>query len=262
MQFQDRVALVTGAGRGIGRAIALRFAREGADVAVFDVDEASARSAADEIVAMGRRAVPHAVDVGDGDRVQAAVARAAADLGRLDICVNNAGLAKAQPFLEMTRENWDRHLKVHLYGTFFCAQAAAREMVKRRFGRIVNIASVAGFMGPIDLAAYGAAKAGVMGMTRAAALELADHGITVNAIAPGPIETDLLRVWPAEALRERALHQPVARLGAVEEVAHATLFLAAEESGYINGTTLVLDGGALAAGAYMVEKYRRRKASG
>lgn len=260
MKLQDRVALVTGAGRGIGKAIALRFAREGADVAVFDVDESTAEATANEIVALGRRAVVHAVDVGDGEQVQVAVARTAADLGRLDICVNNAGFAHAQPFLEMSRENWDRHLKVHLYGTFFCAQAAAREMAKRRFGRIVNIASIAGFMGPIELAAYGAAKAGVMGMTRAAALELADHGITVNCIAPGPIETELLRVWPPEALRERAQHQPVARLGAVEEVAHAALFLADEESGYINGTTLVIDGGAVAAGSYMVEKYRRRKA--
>ncbi|MCC2658764.1 MAG: 3-oxoacyl-acyl-carrier protein reductase [Panacagrimonas sp.] len=260
MQLQDRVALVTGAGRGIGKAIALRFAREGADVGVFDLDEASARSTADEITALGRRAVHRAVDVADGEQVQAAVGQVADELGRLDICVNNAGFAKAQPFLEMTHENWDRHLKVHLYGSFFCAQAAAREMVRRRFGRIVNIASVAGLMGPIDLAAYGAAKSGVIGMTRAAALELADHGITVNAIAPGPIETELLRVWSAEALRERAKHQPVARLGAVEEIAHAALFLASAESGYINGTTLVIDGGAVGAGAYMVEKYRRRKA--
>lgn len=260
MQLRDRVALVTGAGRGIGKAIALRFAREGADIVVFDVDAESAKSTADEITALGRRAVFKSVDVSDCDQVQSAIGEAAADLGRLDICVNNAGVAKAQPFLEITPESWDRHLKVHLYGSFHCAQAAAREMLKRRYGRIVNIASVAALMGPIDLAPYGAAKAGVLGMTRAAALELADHGITVNAIAPGPIETDLLRVWPAEALRERAQHQPVARLGAVEEVAHAALFLASPDSGYVNGTTLVLDGGAVGAGAYMVEKYRRRKA--
>lgn len=261
MQFQDRVALVTGAGRGIGKAIALRLAQEGADLAVFDLDPEGAKATADEITALGRRAVIEAVDVSHCGPVQAAIERAAARLGRLDICINNAGVAKAQPFLEITPDNWDLHLKVHLYGSFFCAQAAAREMRKRRYGRIVNIASVAALMGPIDLAAYGAAKAGVLGMTRAAALELADHGITVNAVAPGPIETDLLRVWPAEALRERAQHQPVARLGGVDEVARAALFLCAEASGYINGTTLTLDGGAVGAGAYMVEKYRRRKAA-
>lgn len=261
MQLQNRVALVTGAGRGIGKAIALRFAREGADIAVLDLNAESAQAAAEEIRKLGRRATARCVDVADCERVQAAIVEAAAELGGLDICVNNAGIAKAQPFMEITRENWERHLQIHLFGAFYCAQAAAREMAKRKFGRIVNIASVAGLMGPIDIAPYGAAKAGIIGLTRAAALDLADYGITVNAIAPGPIETELLRVWPPEALRERAQHQPVARLGQVEEIAHAALFLASPESGYVNGTVLVVDGGAVGAGAYMVEKYRRRKAA-
>jgi NAD(P)-dependent dehydrogenase (short-subunit alcohol dehydrogenase family) len=134
-------------------------------------------------------------------------------------------------------------------------------MAKRNYGRIVNIASIAGLIGPIDLAPYGAAKAGIIGLTRAAALDLADHGITVNAIAPGPIDTELLRTWPPEALRERAQHMPIARLGSVDEIAHAALFLASPDSGFITGTVLAVDGGSVAAGSYMVEKYRRRKSS-
>ena len=130
------------------------------------------------------------------------------------------------------------------------------------YGRIVNVSSVAGLIGPIDLAAYGAAKAGIVGLTRAAALDLADFGITVNAIAPGPIETELmLGVWSAEALRERPQHGAIARFGTVEEIAHAALFLASPESGFITGVTISVDGGAVAAGAYMVEKYRRRRSA-
>ena len=261
MQLQGQVALVVGAGRGIGKAIALRFAREGADIAVVDLNGEWARTTAEEIAGLGRRVFVKTADVSDHGQIQAAVREAAAALGKLDICVNNAGVVEIQPFLDISRESWERHLNVHLSGTFYCAQAAAREMAKRDYGRIVNLASVAGLMGPIDLASYGTAKAGIIGLTRAAALDLADYGITVNAIAPGPIDTELLRVWPAAALHERMQHLPVARLGTVEEIAHAALFLASPESGFISGTVMVVDGGSVAAGAYMVEKYRRRKAA-
>lgn len=261
MQLEGQVALITGAGRGIGKAIALRFAREGADIAVVDLNGEWARATAAEVTALGRRALAKTTDVSDYDQVQDTVRETVAALGKLDVLVNNAGIGKAQPFLQITKENWERHLHVHLFGSFYCAQAAAREMAQRRYGRIINIASVAGLMGPIDLAPYGAAKAGIIGLTRAAALDLADYGITVNAIAPGPIDTELLRTWPEEALRERAQHLPIARLGKVEEIAHAALFLASPESGFINGAVLVVDGGSVAAGAYMVEKYRRRKAA-
>jgi len=259
MQLQGQVALITGAGRGIGKAIALRFAREGADIAVIDLNGEWAQAAGEEITALGRRVFVKTADVSDHDQIQSTVREAAAALGKLDIVVNNAGIGKAQPFLEITKENWERHLHIHLFGTFYCAQAAAREMAKQKYGRIVNIASIAGLIGPIDLAPYGAAKAGIIGLTRAAALDLADYGITVNAIAPGPIDTELLRTWPADALRERAQHMPIARLGKVEEIAHAALFLASPDSGFITGTVLVVDGGSVAAGSYMVEKYRRRK---
>ncbi len=261
MQLQGQVALVTGSGRGIGKAIALRFAREGADIAVVDLNGEWAESTSEEIKALGRKVFIKTVDVSDYDQVQTVVQEAVAALGKLDILVNNAGIGKAQRFLEITKENWERHLHIHLFGTFYCAQAAGKEMAKQNYGRIVNIASVAGLMGPIDLAPYGTAKAGIIGLTRAAALDLADYGITVNAIAPGPIDTDLLRTWPEDALRERAQHLPIARLGKVEEIAHAALFLASPDSGFINGTVLAVDGGSVAAGAYMVEKYRRRKAA-
>src|SRR6202521_3149893 len=239
MRFENQAVLVSGAGRGIGREIALSFAREGADIGFAEVNEETASATANEIRKLGRRVF----------------------FTRVDVMVNNAGIAKAQPFLEITRENWENHLRIHLFGAFYCSQAAAREMAKRKYGRIVSLASVAGFMAPIDLTPYGVAKSGIIGLTRSMALELADYGITANAIAPGPIDTEMVRAaWSKEALEERANHLPVRRLGKTEEIARVALFLAAPESSYISGATLVVDGGSVAAGAYMVEKYRRCKA--
>ncbi len=260
MILEDQVAVVTGSGQGIGKAIALRFAREGADIAVIDINGETAAATAQEIRRLGRRATVTATDVSKHDAVEGAVNAVASELGRIDVLVNNAGIEKRAPLLEITPEDWQRQLDVNLSGTFYCIQATARHMLKRRYGRIVNLSSVAGLIGPIDLAAYGAAKAGIIGLTRAAALDLADFGITVNAIAPGPIETELmLGVWTAEALRERPQHGAIARFGTVDEIAHAALFLASPDSGFITGTTIPVEGGAVAAGAYMVEKYRRRK---
>jgi len=262
MVLEGQVAIVTGSGRGIGKAIALRLAREGADVGIIDVNGKSAEATAEEIRELKHRAVSTVADVGNFNAVEAAVKEIVGELGRVDILVNNAGIEKRAPFLEITPDDWQRQLTVNLSGTFYCCQAGAREMAKRRYGRIVNLSSVAGLIGPIDLAAFGAAKAGIVGLTRAAALDLADFGITVNAIAPGPIETELMRgVWSAEALRERPQHGAIARFGTVEEVAHTAFFLASPESGFITGITLTVDGGAVASGAYMVEKYRRRKAA-
>ncbi len=261
-KFTGQAALVTGAGRGIGKAIALRLAQAGADVAVVDRVAAWAEATAAEIAALGRRSWSAEADVGDHGQVQSFVGEAIAQLGQIDILVNNAGTSKSQPFLEITKDAWEAQLNVHMSGTFYCSQAAARDMRTRGYGRIVCIASVAGLMGPIDLAAYGAAKAGIIGLVRAMSLELADYGITANAIAPGPIETELLRsAWPADVYAERAEHIPLRRLGQVDEIAHAVEFLASPEAAYVSGIVVPVDGGSVAAGAYMVEKYRRRKAA-
>lgn len=260
MILEGQVAVVTGGGRGIGKAIALRFAREGADIAVVDMDGETASTTAGEVGHLGRRGQSQVADVSKLVEVERAINEIASGFGRIDILVNNAGIEKRAPLLDISAEDWKRQIDVNLTGTFYCTQAAARHMVKRKYGRIVNLSSVAGLIGPIDLAAYGAAKAGIVGFTRAAALDLADHGITVNAIAPGPIETELMRgAWTADALRERPQHGAIPRFGTVEEIANAALFLASPESGFTTGVTLSVDGGAVAAGAYMVEKYRRRK---
>lgn len=260
MILSDQVAIVTGAGQGIGKAIALRLAKEGAHVAIIEINEKTANETAQAIRQLDRQSSISVADVSKPHLVETAVKNITSQFGRVDILVNNAGIEKRTPFLEITPEEWQRQLDVNLSGTFYCSQAAARQMARRKYGRIVNLSSVAGLIGPIDLAAYGTAKAGIVGLTRAASLDLADFGITVNAIAPGPIETELmLGAWSAEALRERPQHGAIARFGTVDEIAHAALFLASPDSGFITGITLPVEGGAVAAGAYMVEKYRRRK---
>jgi NAD(P)-dependent dehydrogenase (short-subunit alcohol dehydrogenase family) len=261
MELDGQVAIVTGAGRGIGQAIARRFAEEGAAIGVLDIDQATADETVESIRRRGGKALVVIADVSSHEQVATAVAEISRELGRIDILINNAGIENRAAFLEISPDDWRRQLEVNLSGTFFCTQAAAREMAIHGYGRVVNLSSVAGLIGPIDLAACGAAKSGIIGLTRAAALDLADYGITVNAIAPGPIETELmLGVWTAEALRERPQHGAIARFGTVEEIAHTALFLASPESGFITGITVPVDGGAAAAGAYMVEKYRRRRA--
>jgi NAD(P)-dependent dehydrogenase (short-subunit alcohol dehydrogenase family) len=263
MRLAGKVAVVTGGGSGIGRGIALAMAREGADIAIPDIQVLNAEKVAGEVKELGRKVIAMKTDVTSSADVRAMVDRVREALGKVDILVNNAGIEKRAPFLEITPDDWRRQLDVNLSGTFYCTQAVTREMAKHGYGRVVNISSVAGLIGPIDLAAYGAAKAGIVGLTRAAALDLADYGITVNAIAPGPVETELmLGAWTAEALKERPQHGAIPRFGTVDEIAHAALFLASPESGFITGVTISVDGGAVSSGAYMVEKYRRRKAAG
>jgi 3-oxoacyl-[acyl-carrier protein] reductase len=257
--LEAHVAIVTGAGRGIGRAVALRLAREGARLVLADIVGDRTEVVAGEIEALGGGALALAIDTTDRGAVDAMIARAIATWGRIDILVNNAAIARSAAFLETSQADWDDHLRINLTGYFNCAQAAAREMAKTRYGRIVSIASIAGLMGALDFAAYGTTKAGVIGLTRAMAIELSDFGITANAIAPGPIDTELLReAWSPAAYAARARHVPIERLGKVEEIAHTVLMLAAPEAGYISGVTIPVDGGASSAGSYMSEKYRRR----
>lgn len=185
MVLEGQVAVVTGSGQGIGKAIALRLAAEGADIGIIDINSKNGEATGKEIRDLKRRAVSTAADVANFGAVEAAMNEIVDALGRLDVLVNNAGTEKRAPFLEITPDDWRRQLDVNLSGTFYCSQVAAREMAKRRYGRIVNLSSVAGLIGPIDLAAYGAAKAGIVGLTRAAALDLADFGITSMPSRPG-----------------------------------------------------------------------------
>jgi 3-oxoacyl-[acyl-carrier protein] reductase len=249
MRLSGKHALITGAGRGIGRAIARVFVREGAAVAVADIDANLARDAANELERQGGRAVAIEADVANPASIRAMIESVLSAFGRIDILVNNAGIGGNTPFLETSLEEWERILRVNLTGAFLVAQAAAREMVKAGGGRVINIASLSGQRGGTGRAAYGAAKAGLDLLTRVMAVELAEHGINVNSIAPGPIETEMAKFAHDAATRaayERLV--PMRRYGSPEEIADAALFLASDESRYVHGHTLNVDGGFRAAG--------------
>src|SRR5262245_10323753 len=203
MRLRGRVAAITGAALGIGRATALTFAAEGAEVVLGDIETEAVEAVAREITARGGRALAMGVDVGDADQVGAFVARAVAELGRLDVMVANAGIAHAAPFLDHPEAQWHRVLRVNLTGVFLCGQAAARHMVAQGGGRIITVASINGFRGVENLVGYNVAKAGVVELTRTMAVELAPHHITVNAIAPAQIDTRLTRTFSEEARRRR-----------------------------------------------------------
>lgn len=247
-----KVALVTGASSGIGRASALALARQGAVVVVAARRMDRLTELTKEIVTMGREALPVMMDVTKKEMIAAAVAKTVETYGRLDILLNNAGVAEFVPFLDMTEEQWDKTIDTNLKGYFLVAQAAAREMAKHGWGRIVNIASIASGgvgVGFSSIAHYCASKGGVVAMTEALAVELAPLGILVNCIGPGVIETemthDLLKdPKQAEGLLARA---PLKRAGKPEEIAAAVVYLASEEAGYTTGATLYVDGGWLAS---------------
>lgn len=242
--LEGKVALVTGASRGIGRAIALELARQGADVAInYAGNEAAARDVADEIAKLGRRALVVKANVADADEVETMVKQTIDEMGKLDILVNNAGITRDNLLMRMKEAEFDEVIAINLKGVFNCTKAVTRPMMKARGGRIINISSVVGVMGNAGQANYVAAKAGVIGMTKSVARELASRGITVNAVAPGFIETDMTSVL-GEDTRESLLGQiPLARLGKPEDIANMVAFVASEKAEYITGQVFHIDGG-------------------
>jgi 3-oxoacyl-[acyl-carrier protein] reductase len=240
--LDGRVALVTGASRGIGRAVALTLAARGAEVVAAARGE-HAQGVVDEIRAAGGRAETAAVDVTDASAVQAAVAAVVTRSGRLDILVNNAGITRDQLVLRMKQDDWDAVLATNLTAAFTCTQAVLKPMLKQRGGRIVNITSVVGQSGNPGQANYAASKAGLIGFTKSVALEVASRGITVNAVAPGLIETDMTRALSAGAQDGWEHRIPLQRLGTPDDVASAVAFLVSDEASYITGHVLAVNGG-------------------
>ncbi len=244
MRFANQVAIVTGAGRGIGAAIALRLASEGARVAVVSRTEQNATATAEAINAKyAGLAVPYAVDVAQAEPVKKLAEQIVAHFSRVDILVNNAGLTRDGLAMRMSEADWDTVVDTNLKGAFLFSQAVMRPMLKQRSGRIINIASVAGLMGNAGQANYAASKAGLIGMTKTIARELASRGITCNAVAPGFITTDMTEVLPEELKKGVVGQIPLGRFGAPDDIASAVAFLASSEASYITGQTLTVDGG-------------------
>jgi 3-oxoacyl-[acyl-carrier protein] reductase len=242
-RFEGRVALVTGASRGIGETIARRLASEGALVLAGARSTEPLEKVVSEIGSSGGRAEALALDVADSASIDAGVKRALEAHGQIDVLVNNAGITDDNLVLRMSRESWDRVLTTNLTGAFLLTQAVVRSMVRRRYGRIVNVTSIVGLMGNAGQANYAAAKAGLVGLTKSIARELASRNVTCNAVAPGFIATSMTDRM-TDAARETLTGQiPLRRLGTPEDVASAVAFLASEEAGYVTGTVLNVSGG-------------------
>ena len=238
-----QVAIITGGARGIGREIALALAGAGSDIALFDVNPELLERTAQELRSLGRRAEGYSVDVTDGTQVDGGVAKVLDKLGRIDILINNAGITKDGLLVRMDDVQWDRVLNINLRGTFLCTRAVAKHMLKQRRGRIVSIASIVGIIGNPGQANYAASKAGIIGMTKAVAKELASRGVTCNAIAPGFIKTEMTDALPEQAKQRLLEAIPMGTLGEPTDVAEAALFLVSDAARYITGHVLVVDGG-------------------
>ena len=244
MNLTGKVALVTGASRGIGQAAAIELAKAGADIIVnFIGNEAVAQETVEAIEALGRKAIKIKANVGDADDVQAMVDEAYATFGHIDILVNNAGITRDGLLIRMKDSDWDEVLNINLKGVYLVTKAVAKLMVKQRTGRIINMTSVSGVTGNVGQANYAAAKAGVIGFTKTCAKELAARGITVNAIAPGFIETAMTDVLPEKIKEGIAATVPLGRMGQPEEIAGVVTFLASDFASYITGQVLNVDGG-------------------
>ena len=243
MIFKDKVALVTGGAQGIGKAICMRLAKEGADIAVVDINLDTAQATAKEIESLGRKSIALKVNVSNFTESEKMVEDAVASLGGLHILVNNAGITRDKLLLRMTEDEWDAVINVNLKSAFNCTKAAVKVMSKNRYGRIVNIASIVGLMGNAGQANYSASKAGMIGLTKTVAREFASRNITSNAVAPGFIDTAMTQAMP-EAARAALISQiPLSRLGTPDDVADGVVFLASDAASYITGHVLSINGG-------------------
>lgn len=251
MNLKNKIAIVTGARRGMGRSHALALAKAGAKVMVADISEEDCQKVVDEIKKQGGEALAIKCDVSKKSEIDEMVKKTVEMFGKIDILVNNAGICQFKPFLDLTEEDWDRTININLKGYFLCAQAATKEMAKQKSGVIVNIASVAmgqqgvGFQALVH---YCASKGGIVGLTEALALELAPLGIRVNAVAPGAIDTPMMDAAKADpkSMEGTLARIPLHRVGKAEEVSNLVLFLASDDSSYMTGSTVVIDGGWLA----------------
>jgi 3-oxoacyl-[acyl-carrier protein] reductase len=242
--LENRVAVVTGGSRGIGRAVALELAKRGAAVVInYNKSPESAEKVVEQIKADGRRAAAYQADVSNFNQAAALIKFAVDTFGDLQILVNNAGITKDTLIMMMSEEDWDAVINTNLKSTFNCSKAAVRHMMRKRYGRIINMASVAGQMGNAGQTNYSASKAGQIGFTKALAREVASRNITVNAIAPGFVDTEILNSVPAEMLEAAMKFVPLGRKGQPEEIAYAVAFLASDQAAYITGQVLGVDGG-------------------
>ena len=247
MRLKDKVALITGGARGIGRAIGLTFAREGADIAVADVNLEIAQQTVLEIQDLGRKAMALEMDVTNYEKVEEGVNKILDKMGKVDILVNNAGITKDNLLLRMSQADWDAVINVNLKGTFNCIKAVSKPMIKQRSGRIISIASIIGLMGNPGQANYAASKAGIIALTKTVAKELASRNVNANAVAPGFIQTEMTAKLPEDVKKKMLEAIPLAKLGTPQDVANICLFLASDEASYITGQVITIDGGMVMA---------------